>query len=103
MNNEVQEVIRILNVMRWENEKSKGTRVSIVLVEQLQDTKNFKGNAVIDQFYDDTDIFDRLVNEDVFGVDLVGHFVPRPQKNNPLKINSILSSVENEDVVINLL
>lgn len=101
--NDVQQEVVILNVMRYENEKGKGSRVSFILPENKQEMKNFDGYPVIDQFYkDDTSIFNKITEDFIFEP-CVGTFRVQPSKSNPLRTNSILAKIENDSNAIDLL
>lgn len=99
----VQQAIQLINILKYKNDKGSGVRLSFILIDNPQNTKNFKGCPVIDQFYDDLSLFDKVADIDFLDTVIVGHFLPKPQKNNPLKINSILAKLELEDRVIDLL
>ena len=100
--NDIQQEIIILNVMRYENDKGKGSRVSFILVDNRQTSKNFDGYPVLDQFYDNTGVFDKITKEFVFEP-VVGTFVVQPNRNNPLRTTSILSRIENDSNAVDLL
>lgn len=104
MNNEVQEKIIILNIMRWNKEEKgevkKGTRISFIMPDNPSATNNFEGCAVIDQFYDDPAIFNKI-NKDCILAECMATFTLR-SNNNPLKATRILSTLEFEDASINL-
>ena len=99
----IQSEIMILNVMRYENEKGKGSRVSFILADNKQESKNFDGYPVIDQFYkDDTSVFNK-VSRDFILEPVIGTFKIQPGTKNPLKTNSILVKIENDNNAVDLL
>ena len=101
--NDIQEEIIILNVMRYDNEKGKGSRVSFIMSNQEQNSKNFEGYPVIDQFYkDDTSVFDKITKDFIFEP-VTATFEIKTNTKNPLRTNSILSRIENDSNVIDLL
>ena len=103
MNNDVQQEIIILNVMRYENEKGKGSRVSFILSDQKQETKNFNGYPVVDQFYkDDTSILNKITDEFIFEP-VVATFKSQTNTRNPLRTSSILSRIESDNNAVDLL
>lgn len=102
MINEVQEEVIILNVMRYSNEKGEGCRVSLIFCEKSQDSKNFKGCPVVDQFYTNPKVFDKI-SEDFRLTPVLATLSFEPNPNNPLRTRSIITRLENdEDVVVDL-
>lgn len=102
MNNEIQQAIQILSILKYDNDKGSGVRLSFILIDNPQKSKNFVGRPVIDQFYDDKDLFDKISDIDL-EAPILGTFVSKPQINNPLKVKSILCKLETDDDVIDLL
>jgi hypothetical protein len=102
MNNEVQEEIIILNKMRYKNEKREGCRVSLIFSDKIQDSQNFYGCPVLDQFYDDPKIFDKIP-KDVILQPAVATLDTKPSPNNPFRTKTIITKLETDSDVINLL
>ena len=103
MDSEVQEEIMILNVMRWDKTKEggkKGTRVSFILSDKQSSSTNFAGCPVIDQFYDDTNVFNKITDDFIL-TPLVGNFSIK-NNLNPLKATRILSRIESENASVHL-
>lgn len=103
MDSEVQEEIMILNVMRWDKTKEggkKGTRVSFILSDKQSNSANFVGCPVIDQFYEDTNIFNKITDDYIL-TPLVANFSIKSNMN-PLKATRILSRIENDNASCDL-
>lgn len=102
-NSDVQQEIIILNVMRYENEKGKGSRISFILSDNRQESKNFDGYPVVDQFYkDNPSIFNKITKEFIFEP-VIATFKIQSNTKNPLRTSSILARIENDSNVIDLL
>jgi len=95
--------IMLLNVLKYENEKGKGTRLGLIFCEKdsLQSTDKFKGFSEVSLFYD-ADVFDKIP-ADFIGRPVKAYIVERASKSNPLRKNQIISSLEYENRTIDLL
>lgn len=59
----MKEKIQILNVLKYDNDKGKGTRISFYLMNDkaIANNKSYKGFTTNDCFYyDDTTVFDKI-------------------------------------------
>ena len=95
--------IMLLNVLKYENEKGKGTRVGLIFCEKdsLQSTEKFKGFSEISLYYD-VDVFDKIPT-DFIGRQLTAYIIERSSKTNPLRKSQIISSLEYDNRTVDLL
>lgn len=101
-NSEVQQEIIILNRMRYENDKGKGSRISFILSDQRQESNNFDGCPVVDEFYNNTSVFTKIPKE-VMLEEVIGIFRPKQSIKSPLKSSLSLVGIETDDGIIDLL
>lgn len=86
--------IMVLNILKYETDKGKGTRVSYVLLDEdkISDSENFKGLTQVDSFYYNHEVFD-LLPLGIVGKVIEATFVARPNYKNALKVTHVLESV----------
>lgn len=95
--------VMLLNVLKYENEKGKGTRVGLIFCEKdsLQSTDKFKGFSEISLFYE-IDVFDKIP-VDFIGRPVTAYIVEKSSTKNPLRKQQIISSLEYDNRIIDLL
>lgn len=95
--------VMLLNVLKYENEKGKGTRVGIIFCEKdsLQNSEKFKGFSEVSLFYD-VDVFDKIPT-DFIGRPVTAYITERSSAKNPLRKSQIISSLEYDNRSIDLL
>lgn len=95
--------VMLLNVLKYENEKGKGTRVGLIFCEKdsLQTTDKFKGFSEISLFYD-SDVFEKIP-VDFIGRPVTAYIVEKSSSKNPLRKTQVINSLEYENRTIDLL
>lgn len=95
--------VMLLNVLKYENEKGKGTRIGLIFCEKdsLQNGEKFKGFNEISLFYD-VDVFDKIP-VDFIGRPVTAYITERSSSKNPLRKTQIISSIEYENRSVDLL
>lgn len=96
--------IMLLNVLAYEKEERKGTRVGLIFVEKdsLQDSQKFKGFSEINLFYDGHDVFNKIPTSFI-GRPVTAYIKEITNPINPMKKRQIISSIEYENNTIDLL
>lgn len=102
-NSEVQQEIIILNVMRYKKDEREGSRISFILSDNRQESNNFDGYPVVDEFYKETSVFTKVTKEMIMEP-VIGIFRPKQETKSPLRTKLSLAAIETDDgSVINLL
>lgn len=100
----MKENILILGVRKFKNDKGLySTRLSFIFAkkDKMCLSENYKGFIDLAQYYDGTDVFDLLPNE------IIGEVVEAtldivPNRINPLKQNTIITSINFNNKVYKL-
>lgn len=95
--------VMLLNVLKYENEKGKGTRVGLIFCEKdsLQNADKFKGFTEVSLFYD-VEVFDKIP-VDFIGRQVTAYIVERSSTKNPLRKSQVIKTLEYDNRTIDLL
>lgn len=100
----MQTQIMLLNVLKYEKDNKKGTRIGLIFAEKdsLQESDKFKGFKEIGLFYDGHGVFDKIPKEFI-GRPVTAYIKEITNPVNPLKKNQIISCIQYENNTIDLL
>ena len=90
----MKEKIIIQNILKFDNEKGKGTRISFYFAkpEAVAENKSYKGFTENVCFYRDTDVFDKLPIE-IIGKSVDCTLKSVPSARNPMTSITMIESV----------
>ena len=86
--------ITILNVLKYEKEGRKGTRIAIIFPDKnnIQSRDSFKGFADISVYYDNHDVFN-AIPVDIIGRECEAILEEKVNPNNPLRRSTVIKSI----------
>ena len=99
----MKEKIMITSVLCF-GDKDKKTKLSYILIgkDRFSDNDNFKGYTPVDSWFNGIKAFNS-VTKDLIGKPIEANFNLKPDYKNPLNTRSMLESLDNNGVIINLL
>lgn len=95
--------IMILNVLKYEKDGKKGTRLSIIFPgnDNVQETEKFKGFADVSLYYSNHDAFD-IIPSEIIGQIVEATIEEKSNPSNPLRKTTTIISIAYKDKVYNL-
>ncbi len=99
----MKEKIMINSVLKYGKEENTGTRLSYLLIgkDKFSNNDNFKGYTEVVSYYKGDSVFNKIT-ADMIGKSLDVNFKQVQSYKDPLTVKNILSSIEYNGTVINL-
>lgn len=100
----MQTQIMLLNVLTYEKEGKKGTRLGFIFAEKdsLGETDKFKGFKEISTYYDGHEVFNKIPLGFI-GKPITAFITEKKNPFNPMKSTQVISSLSYENNTVDLL